>query len=127
VSTYINVTNDQSQAAKPWNNFIIPFMPYAGLAASNLKDDGDVNTGVTLTLSDAWSGVSATGVRTRSGNEVYGEEVTRRAIYFTDNNAHNITISGLNNARKYNFVFFNSHAQSESTLTNYTINGQTVG
>lgn len=123
-STYLNFTTSGNTPGKPWNNWV--GLPFPGTVISNLKDDGDQNTGVTVTLTDGWQAVSSTGTRFRNGTELYPESVNRSAIFFNDANTHRITISGLNTARKYNFVFFNSHDMGESVLTNYTINGSTV-
>jgi hypothetical protein len=65
-------------------------------------------------------------MRRRNGSELYPESVSRAGIYFTDNNTHRITISGLNPAKKYNFVFYSSHSTSESALTIFNISSQTV-
>lgn len=123
--TYVNIANDNNQAPKPWNNLNAP-APFAGLSITNLRDDNDLATGINITLTDAWQGGSSTGVRFRDGKELYPEQVSRSGIYFTDAGTRRVTVTGLNNARKYNFVFFNSHGTSESSLTNFTINGNTV-
>lgn len=123
--TYVNIANDNNQAPKPWNNLNAP-APFAGLSITNLKDDNDLATGINVTLTDAWQGGSSTGVRFRDGKELYPEQVSRSGIYFTDAGTRRVTVTGLNNARKYNFVFFNSHGTSEGSLTNFTINGTTV-
>ncbi|MEI9942587.1 MAG: fibronectin type III domain-containing protein [Chitinophagaceae bacterium] len=65
-------------------------------------------------------------MRRRNGSELYPEAVSRTGIYFTDNTTHNINVSGLNPAKRYNFVFHNSHGTSENTLTYFNINGQIV-
>jgi hypothetical protein len=123
--TYVNIANDNNQAPKPWNNLNAP-APFAGLSITNLRDDNDLATGINVTLTDAWQGGSSTGVRFRDGKELYPEQVSRSGIYATDAGTRRVTVTGLNNARKYNFVFFNSHATSFSSLTNFTINGVTV-
>lgn len=123
-NTYVNFTNENNIAAKPWNNMVAP-APYAGLSISGLRDDSDINTGVTVTLTDAWQGASVTGIRSGNGREVYSDKVSRVGLY-GNGASRRITVTGLNNSKKYNFVFYNSHGLSESTLTNYTINGQTV-
>ena len=91
-----------------------------------MKDDGGVNTGASLTLTDAWSGLSYTGMRRKNGSEVYPEEVSRSGIYLTDNTTRRLTVSGLNPAKRYNFLFYSSHNTSDNTLTNFTIGAQTV-
>lgn len=123
--TYVNIANESNMASKPWNNFNAP-APYAGLSINNLKDDNDQSTGMNVTLTDAWQGGSSTGVRFRDGKELYPEQVSRSGIYATNTATRRVTVTGLDNAKKYNFVFFNSNGTSESSLTNFTINGTTV-
>ncbi len=126
--TYLNFTNEtQGPAPKPWNNWITNY-PWvgAGITLSNLKDDNDVSTGINVTMTDAWQGVSAAGVRFRDGKELYPEEVSRTGIYQTSTATRRITITGLDNAKRYNFVFFNSQGLSDNALTNFTIGSTTV-
>ncbi|MHA4808118.1 fibronectin type III domain-containing protein [Flavitalea flava] len=126
-STYVNLTNNDNLAPAPWNNMAIPYLPNAGYVISGLKDDGNNVTGVSVTLTDAWDGVSLTGMRRRNGSEVYPETVERSALYTTSTSAHRITVTGLDPAKQYNFLFYNSDGTSASSLTNFTINGQTSG
>ncbi|MEI9942599.1 MAG: fibronectin type III domain-containing protein [Chitinophagaceae bacterium] len=125
-SVYVNMTDYISQAPTPWNNMSIAYLPVAGSTITGLKDDGNVNTGIAVTLTDAWQGISTSGMKRRNGSELYPEEVSNSGIYFTDNATHRVTISGLSPSKKYNFVFFSSHNTSESTLTNFAIGSQTV-
>ncbi len=57
-STYINITDLSSSAPAPWNNMGIVYLPTAGTSISNLKDDSNVNTGISVTLTNAWQSVS---------------------------------------------------------------------
>jgi len=125
-STYVNMTNGSSVAPAPWNNLVVPYLPNAGLAVSGLRDDGNQATGATVTLTDAWDGVSATGMRRRNGTEVYPESVEWAGLYLTNTTARRITVSGLSASKKYNFVFFNSDGTSQNSKTNFTIGAQTV-
>jgi fibronectin type 3 domain-containing protein/predicted esterase len=125
--TYVNLSSYANQAPSPWNNLLINYIPSAGYFVNNLLDQTGVNTGMTLTLTDAWTGVSNTGMQRRNGSDLYPEVVSNNAIYATDANNHRITITGLNTSKRYNFQFFASHFTSESCLTNITINGQTIG
>jgi fibronectin type 3 domain-containing protein len=124
--TYVNITNSGVQAPAPWNNLNIPYLPYAGMYASGLTDQTGANTGITVTLTDAWQGVSFTGVKRRNGSDLYPENVSNNAIYASDANNRRITVTGLNTTKRYNFQFYASHNTSESTLTNFMINGQTI-
>ncbi|MHA4808119.1 fibronectin type III domain-containing protein [Flavitalea flava] len=126
-ATYVNFTNGDNMSPAPWNNMAIPFLPNAGTFLSGLKDDGNTATGVSVTLTDSWDGLAITGMRRRNGTEVYPESVERTALFTTNSNAHRITVTGLNVSKKYNFLFYNSDGTSSSSLTNFTVNGQTIG
>jgi hypothetical protein len=47
-------------------------------------------------------------------------------LYVSDANVHRITVTGLNTAKNYNFVFYNSDGTSQNSTTSFTIDGQTV-
>jgi hypothetical protein len=123
---YVNITTPTYQAPAPWNNLTAGYIPYAGTAFTNLKSQTGASTGINVTLTDAWSFVAESGMKRRNGSDVYPESVLAGSFYASDNNVHRITISGLNPAKAYNFQFFASHFTSESTLSNFTANGQTI-
>jgi hypothetical protein len=123
---YVNMTTPTYQAPAPWNNLTAGYIPYAGTAFQNLKDQTGANSGATVTLTDAWSFIAESGMKRRNGSDVFPESVLAGSFYATDANIHRITITGLDPAKAYNFLFFASHFVSESTLTNFTANGQTI-
>jgi hypothetical protein len=125
-STYVNFTNFDNVTPAPWNNLAVSYLPTAGLSVSGLKDDGNQATGATVTLTDAWDGLSVTGMRRRNGSEVYPESVERTGLYLANTTARRITVSGLSTSKRYNFVFFNSDGTSQNSKTNFTIGAQTV-
>jgi fibronectin type 3 domain-containing protein len=124
--TYLNFTNTTALAPAPWNNLQVSYIPYAGTAYVNLADQVGKPTGITVTLTDQWSALGTTGMKRRNGSDLYPESVSGTSIYANDANNRRITVTGLNPALQYNFQFFISHFTSESTLTNFTVNGQTV-
>lgn len=122
-SVYLNFS-DGSIAGKPWNN--LTAYPNANTLYSNIVDDNNVPTGITVKLLDGFQGVVASGMRPGNGKGIYPEIVMRTGDYESSGNTKRIQISGLTTAKKYNFVFFNSHDDGLNCLTNFTINGQTV-
>ncbi len=124
--TYINVTTPDHQAAAPWNNLSAGYIPYAGTAFPNLLSQTGAPTGYTITLTDAWQLVAESGMKRRNGSDLYPESISSSSFFASDNNNRRITITGLNPALGYNFQFFISHNTSQSTLTHFTINGQTT-
>jgi hypothetical protein len=123
---YVNITTPDNQAGVPWNNFTAGYVPYAGTTFPNLLSQSGTPTGITMTLTDAWTGVAETGMKRRNGSDLYPETVSGSSFYATDNNNRRITITGLNPELGYNFQFFISHNTSQSSLTDFTIDGQTV-
>jgi predicted esterase len=123
-SVLINFSDGQNLPGRPWNNWITP--PYAGYALNNLLNDENANSGINFALTDSWGWFANTGNRPNNGTEIYPSNVTRKSIFFEDANNHRMTVSGLNPAKKYNFVFFNSHDNGDNTVTNFAINSQTV-
>lgn len=122
-SVYLNFS-DGTLADKPWNN--LTAYPIANTVYSNILDDSDTPTGITVKLLDGFQGVVASGMRPGNGKGVYPEVVMRTGDYEGSTSTRRIQISGLSITKKYNFVFFNSHDDGLNCLTNFTINGQTV-
>jgi hypothetical protein len=122
-SVYINFT-DGLNADKPWNN--LAGWPNAGKQFSGLHDDADNASGIGVFLQDGFEGVSQTGARPQNGMEIYPDPVMRTGYFDGSTATRRIVITGLNPALRYNFVFFNSREDGINTLTNFTINGQTV-
>lgn len=122
-SVFINFTNG-SEAPAPWNN--VTGVANAGRVVGNLVDESNKPTGLALTFVEGFTGVSAFGMRPGNGKGAYPEVVMRTGEYESSTTTTNIKISGLDQTKKYNFVFFNSHDDGTNGLTNFTINGQTI-
>jgi hypothetical protein len=124
--TYLAFTENPGANPAPWNSLLIPYIPVAGFSASNLLTQAGVNTGITVTLTDGWDGMSLGGEKRRNGSDLYPESISNYSMYTTNTNNHRITVTGLNPAKLYNFQFFSSYNTSQSELTNVTINGNTI-
>lgn len=124
--TYVNFTNSSFLAPAPWNNFLIPYLPYATMNASNLVDQTGAATGMTVTLTNTWDKLGYSGMKRRNGSDLYPENVSYNSLFTSESTNHQVTITGMNPNKKYNIQFFMSHNTSESSLTNFTINGQTI-
>ena len=122
-SVYLNFS-DGSVGPKPWNN--LSGWPFANTTFSNMIDDSNLPTGINVTLVSGFEGVVASGMRPGNGTGVYPEVVMRTGEYESSTATRTVKISGLSTAKKYNFVFFNSHDDGLKCLTNFTINGTTV-
>jgi hypothetical protein len=124
--SYLSFTVNPALNPAPWNSLLIPYIPYAGFYASNLLSQSGVNTGIQVTLTDAWDGMSTSGERRRNGSDLYPEPVSVYGMYTTNTNNHRITVTGLSTTKAYNFQFYSSYNTSQSELTHITINGDTV-
>ncbi|HVS96519.1 MAG TPA: fibronectin type III domain-containing protein [Puia sp.] len=128
-SIYLSLSGGATSPA-PWNSLTTP--PFTGTVVSNLTDDSGTPTGISATLVDGWYWYGVTG--TANGNQngtqpsqlVYPPSVVQNFLYDPSNSTRRIQFSGLNNAKLYNFVFFNSQWDGTNGLTNFTVNGQTV-
>ncbi|MFT4155041.1 fibronectin type III domain-containing protein [Parafilimonas sp.] len=121
---YLNFSDGSVSAGRPWNN--LSSWPYAGTVFSDITDVDSNATSITVTLVDSFEGVVASGMQTGNNGNIYPDAVIRTGEYEGSTSARRITISGLSSAKKYNFVFFNSHDDGLDGTTNFTIGSQTV-
>ncbi|MEO8712713.1 MAG: T9SS type A sorting domain-containing protein, partial [Parafilimonas sp.] len=122
-SVYVNFSNG-TLASSPWNNFTL--FPNANALLSNLTDDNNTGTAISLKIMNSFQGNFAGGMQPGNNKGVYPEVVMRTGIYEGAAKTDSMQISGLAKNKKYNFVFFNSHDDGLKGNTNFTINGQTV-
>jgi hypothetical protein len=122
-SVYVNFS-DGSLASFPWNNFTS--WPAANASLSNMYDDNDSLTAISLKLINGFQGNIEGGMQPGNNKGVYPEIVMRTGLYEGSSRIDSIQISGLNKSKKYNFVFFNSHDDGLKGNTNFVINNQTV-
>ncbi len=122
-STYINFTGGPS-SPKPWNT--LQTAPFAGTVLSNLTTDAGVASGVSLTMTEGFYWYYNTGMQPNNGTTVYPPSVVRNGVYEPTTAVRHLVISGLSQAKQYNFVFFGSQEDGTNGLTHFTINGQTV-
>jgi len=122
-SVYVNFTGGPT-CPKPWNTLVTP--PFAGTVMSNLLDDGNNPTNISLTMPDGFYWFSNSGMQPNNGTTVYPASVVRNGVYEPTTATRRLQVSGLDVSKTYNFVFFNSQEDGTNGLTNFTINGQTV-
>lgn len=111
---YINF-NQTTPVAAPWNN--TNSAPSANLTLTDLKDENNASTGISMTLLDAWTATQTVGVVTGNNSGVYPDEVMRSFYYYGGADERRIRISGLSRTEKYDFTFFASRANFSSPLT----------
>ena len=123
-STYLSFSDGQKSVPKPWN-LIAPY-PFKGVSYTNINDDSNVPTGMTITLKNGFQGVVQSGMQPVEGVGIYPNAVMRTADYEGGTGKDTIQITGLSTSKKYNFVFFNSHDDGLNCNTNFTIGSTTV-
>lgn len=123
-SVYVNFSDGLNAAPAPWNTMSGP--PLAGKVMTGLVDDSNNPTSISLSLVNGFQWFVASGMQPYNGHSVYPDVVLRTAYYDGTSNTDVVKVSGLSAAKKYNFVFFGSHDDGQSGMTNYTINGETV-
>jgi len=122
-STYVNFT-DTTLAPRPWNN--MSGIPFAGTVLSNLLDDSNTPTGVSVTLQDGFQGDLQVGTNPNNGTNVYPVSVLKSGFFMSGTGTSRLLIQGLSASKLYNFVLFNSYSAGSKCVTNFTLNGQTL-
>ncbi|MFS8082051.1 MAG: fibronectin type III domain-containing protein, partial [Ginsengibacter sp.] len=123
-STYLSFSDGSHAVPKPWN--MLAGYPFPGTTFTNINDDSNTPTGMTVKFKNGFSGVVQSGMQPTEGAGIYPNVVMRTAEFEQGNNKDTIQISGLSSSKKYNFVFFNSHDDGLVGKTNFVIGSTTV-
>ncbi len=127
-SIYLSLSGGPVSPA-PWNS--ITTAPFVNTVL-NLNDDSGTPSGVAATLLDGWYWYGLTGYLAGNGQgtsptqSTYPPTVVQNFFYEPTTAQRRIQFSGLNNAKQYNFVFFNSQWDGTNGLTTFTINNDSV-
>lgn len=92
-----------------WNNFTSNTVN----SSLSLVDSAGASTGITLTLTDQFTGNQSTG-STSPG--VYVEQATRDSFYFDYGKTPQLTLTGLDPEKIYNLTFFGSRMTTSDSL-----------
>lgn len=125
-SVYVNFSNSTAYPApSPWNSFTS--VPFAGKQITNLIDDSETPTGISVLQVNSWEGGNDQGATTGLNTGVFPDNVMKTVYYQSSNDPMVIRISGLNTVNtKYNLVFFASRLAGDVRTTRYTANGTSV-
>jgi hypothetical protein len=123
-STYLSFSDGARSVPKPWN--MLAGWPSVGATFTNIMDDSNTPTGMTVKFKNGFQGVVQSGMQPIEGVGIYPNVVMRTGEFEGSNNKDTIVVSGLSSSKKYNFVFFASHDDGLVGTTNYTIGSQTV-
>ena len=123
-STYLSFSDGAHSVPKPWN--MLAGYPFPGTTFSNINDDSNTPTGMTVKFKNGFTGVVQSGMQPVEGYGIYPNVVMRTAEFEQGTQKDTIQISGLSSSKKYNFVFFNSHDDGLKGNTNFIIGSTTV-
>lgn len=123
---YVNFNQVVQPVDPVWNHF--NSAPFAGKTISNLKNDNETATAVSVTLIDAWEGDNELGATTGNNTGVFPDAIMRAAYYQSNTAAMRIRISGLSTDpnTKYNLVFFASRSAGDPRNTTYKVGTDSV-
>lgn len=123
-SVYLDFSSS-SPAPAPWNN--VAGFPYQGVRLTNALDESGNPTGISVTFNEVWENDQpAVGMSTYDNSGIYPDVVMQSAVYDSRNITHTVKLSGLNNTKRYNVVFFSSLNFGAASKVRYTINNDSV-
>lgn len=121
-SVFLNFGTAGKTAPAPWNNWL--GNRGSGNIISNLKDENNVTTSVSVTTVNAWSTTTVLGHMTGNNSGVVPDAALESGI--ADNGtAKVIRIGGLNTARRYNIELISSQNEGLVATAQYTAGTQT--
>ncbi|PSL43747.1 fibronectin type III domain protein [Chitinophaga niastensis] len=123
-STYFNFAST-NPAGAPWNN--ISGFPYGGVKITNAVDETGTITNMGMTFLENWENDAPNiGMSTSENTGIYPDAVMQSAIYEGSSTLHTIKVTGLDQNKRYNFVFFSSVNYGINGTTTFVINGTTL-
>lgn len=120
-SVFVNFGATGKTAPAPWNNWL--GNRGAGNVISNLKDEANATTSISVTTVSGWSTTTTLGHITGNNNGVYPDAVLQSGI--ADNGASKqIKISGLSTTKRYNLIFVGSQNEGLIATADYVLGTQ---
>ncbi|MCF6407552.1 fibronectin type III domain-containing protein [Chitinophaga filiformis] len=108
-------------APAPWNN--TGMRPQQGVVKSNMQDGQNNVTGIGITILENFDGMYSAGINTGNNSGIYPDNVMVENYGLFPGNHADYYITGLNQALKYDLVFFGSSVEWEDITGKYTVNG----
>jgi hypothetical protein len=115
-SVFINF-GSTTVANAPWNNWL--GAKASGAAITALKDETNTATTIAVTNTIAWGGLNDLGHVTGNNSGVYPDSVLASGL-LDATGPKTFTITGLNNAMKYNVVFVGSMNEGGNNTVEYS-------
>jgi len=121
VSINYNVVNGNEPG---WNN--ISAFYTTGNTLSNLLDDANSNTGISMTVVQEFAGTNPWGNNTGNNSGIVPDRVMVGSWWIDQGGQAVLRFNNLSFLKKYNFSFFGNRDGGGDRTTVYTINGQSV-
>ncbi|MFA0963896.1 PA14 domain-containing protein [Roseivirga sp. BDSF3-8] len=120
----LNFNHYQPASGEGWNS--LSGDPRSTTNYSGFDWNDGASSNVSVTLADAWGGANEFGMVTGDDSGVLPDDVMKTSFWVSDNNAHIVTVKGLDPDKVYDFTFFGSRNGSGNRTTDYAISGTTV-
>jgi hypothetical protein len=121
-SYFVNFGSSTKSAPAPWNNWL--GARGSGNVLSNLKDENNIASGISITTVNGWSGTTDLGHITGNNSGIYPDAVLQSGL--ADNGAaKQIKFSGLNASKLYNVVLVGSQNEGLVATASYAVGSQT--
>lgn len=122
-SVFINFGANGKTAPAPWNNWL--GLRTAGSSVTNLRDENNLTTTISLTSVGSWPETTILGHLTGNNSGIVPDAVLESGI--ADNGAaKQFRFSGLNTARRYNIAFVGSQNEGLTASAQYASGSQTA-
>ena len=108
-------------APAPWNN--TGMRPQQGVVINNMQDGQNNTTGIGITILENFDGMYSAGINTGNNSGVYPDNVMVENYGLFPGRHADFYITGLNQALKYDLVFFGSSVEWDDITGKYTVNG----
>lgn len=122
-TVYIHYSDGIDNGATPWNN--INIWPGSGFSQTNLLNDANLNSGLTMTYQNGFQGFNNSGDITGNNSGIFPDGVMGSCLFDAGSQTDSILISGLNPAAQYTFGVFSSSNWQVAGPTNFSLLGTT--
>ncbi|QEC40770.1 fibronectin type III domain-containing protein [Pseudobacter ginsenosidimutans] len=123
-SFYINLGQSSTPAPAPWTNMDGWANP--GSNRTNLRDENNVASTISITTVDGWGDVNRNGHRTGNNTGVFPDSVLASGIIDAGSGPKTIRFAGLDQTKRYNLVFVGSINEGSDATNRYVVVGGTV-
>ncbi|MBN9386385.1 MAG: T9SS type A sorting domain-containing protein, partial [Chitinophagaceae bacterium] len=105
----------------PWNVLNTP--PLTNMIWNNFVNDAGLTTNVGMVQTARWEGEYGGGVNTGNNSGIYPDNVIRQSYGMFAGETSNVTLTGLDLSKTYDFTFFASATGVFDATAYYTVNG----